>query len=90
MTETKTTPEIHAGDTALVVPGDPEQSVYRFTTLAAKRARQLQSGSRPKVAAGSRKVTKIAIEETRRGLVEYIDPETAPPLALEEETAADQ
>ena len=86
----KTTPETRAGDAALVVPRDPEESVYRFITLAAKRARQLQGGSRPKVVTASRKTTKIAVEETRRGFVEYIDPENAPPASEEEEPDSDQ
>ena len=90
MTDTKTTAEPHAGDTALVIPGDPELSVYRFIIVAAKRARQLQAGARPKVAPGLRKITKVAVEETRRGYVEYIDPENAPPASIEEEPASDQ
>jgi DNA-directed RNA polymerase subunit omega len=90
MAETKTTADPHAGDTALVIPGDPELSVYRFIIVAAKRARQLQAGARPKVAPGLRKVTKIAVEETRRGYIEYHDLETAPPASAEEEPAPDQ
>jgi hypothetical protein len=35
-------------------------------------------------------MTKIAVEETRRGYVEYIDPETAPPASTEEEPTSDQ
>ena len=29
------------------IPDDPDQSTYRFIIVAAKRARQLQSGHRP-------------------------------------------
>ena len=29
-----------------VIPDDPEQSVYRFIIVSAKRARQLQNGAR--------------------------------------------
>ena len=90
MSETKTTTDPHAGDTALVIPNDPELSVYRFITVAAKRARQLQAGARPKVAPGLRKMTKVAVEETRRGYVEYIDLENAPPTPTEEEPTSDQ
>ena len=72
----------------LAIPGDPEQSVYRFITVAARRARQLQAGARPKVPVLSRKMTRVAVDETRRGLIQFIDPETAPPP--EEEEATDQ
>ena len=72
-------------DSVLLIPGDTEQSVYRFITVAARRARQLQSGMRPKVPVLSRKMTRVAIEETRRGLVEYN--ETAKPEPPVEEPA---
>ncbi len=73
------------GDIVLAIPDDPEQSIYRFIIVAAKRARQLQSGARPKIQASVRKPTRIAVEETRRGLIPCIDPETAPPEPEEEE-----
>jgi len=72
------------GDTVLAIPEDPEQSVYRFIIVAAKRARQLQSGARPKIQAPVKKPTRIAVEETRRGLIECMDPETAPPPSEDE------
>ena len=63
------------------IPDDPEQSTYRFIIVSAKRARQLQSGSRPFLPTSSKKPTVIATEEVRRGLVKYdlITPEPAPP-----------
>lgn len=70
-------------DSVLLIPGDAEQSVYRFITVAAKRARQLQSGMRPKVPVLSRKLTRVAIEETRRGLVEYNETAKAEPPVQE-------
>ena len=79
MTDKKPSETQRPDESILAIPGDAEQSVYRFITVAAKRARQLQSGHRPKVAAANRKVTRIAVEETRRGLIEYVDPEKAPP-----------
>jgi DNA-directed RNA polymerase subunit omega len=61
------------------IPDDPDQSTYRFIIVAAKRARQLQSGHRPVLPTSSRKPTVIAMEEARRGLVKYELPmETAP------------
>jgi DNA-directed RNA polymerase omega subunit len=50
------------------IPDDPEQSTYRFIVVAAKRARQLQAGSRPFLPTSSKKPTVIAMEEVRRGL----------------------
>src|SRR5260370_15891397 len=45
------------------LPDDPEQSTYRFIIVAAKRARQLQSGHRPVLPTSSKKPTVIAMEE---------------------------
>ena len=53
------------------IPDDPESSTYRFIIVAAKRARQLQGGSRPVLPTASKKSTVIAMEEVRRGLVKY-------------------
>jgi len=55
------------------IPDDEEGSVYRFIIVAAKRARQLQSGARSFLPTTSRKPTVTAIEEVRRGLVKYED-----------------
>lgn len=61
------------------IPDDPEQGVYRFIIAAAKRARQLQAGARPLISTTSRKPTKIAMEEVRRGEVAAeIPPEEEP------------
>ena len=94
MTEDRFTPEVPAlPEDIIAIPGDPEQSIYRFIIVAAKRARQLQSGVRPKVHYPSKKMTRLAIEEARRGFVPFLDPETAPPAELEEgeeEPLADQ
>ena len=56
------------------IPDDPETSTYRFIIVAAKRARQLQAGSRSFLPTTSRKPTVTALEEVRRGLVKYEDP----------------
>jgi DNA-directed RNA polymerase subunit omega len=55
------------------IPDDPELSTYRFIIVAAKRARQLQSGSRPFLPTTSKKPTITAMEEVKRGLVKYED-----------------
>ena len=56
------------------LPDDNEQSTYRFIIVAAKRARQLQGGSRPVLPTAAKKPTVIAMEESRRGLVKYYLP----------------
>ncbi|MDQ6664575.1 MAG: DNA-directed RNA polymerase subunit omega [Acidobacteriota bacterium] len=60
------------------IPDDPDQSTYRFIIVAAKRARQLQGGSRPVLPTSSKKSTVIAMEEVRRGLVKYEIPAIVP------------
>ena len=69
------------------LPDDPEQSTYRFIIVAAKRARQLQSGARPVLPTSSKKPTVIATEEVRRGLVKYTltGPLVEEPLPVEPE-----
>jgi DNA-directed RNA polymerase subunit omega len=64
------------------IPDDPEQSTYRFIVVAAKRARQLQGGSRPFLPPSSKKPTVVAMEEVRRGFVKYelIAPEIIVPV----------
>ncbi len=57
-----------------VIPDDPEASAYRFIIVAAKRARQLQNGARSFLPTTSKKPTVMAMEEVRRGLVQYDDP----------------
>ena len=57
-----------------VIPDDPEASAYRFIIVAAKRARQLQTGARSMLPTTSKKPTVTAMEEVRRGLVQYHDP----------------
>jgi len=57
-----------------VIPDDPENSVYRFIIVSAKRARQLQNGARSFLPTTSKKPTVMAVEEVRRGLVQYNDP----------------
>jgi DNA-directed RNA polymerase subunit omega len=58
-------------NTHCTIPDDLEQSTYRFIIVASRRARQLQSGSRPVLPSSSKKPTIIAMEEVRRGLVKY-------------------
>lgn len=50
---------------------DKIDSKFRFILLAAKRARQIQAGSKPLVHTTSRKPTRIAQEELRAGVVGF-------------------
>jgi DNA-directed RNA polymerase subunit omega len=51
-------------------------SNYRYVLVAARRARQIQSGAKPLVQTQSRKPSKIAQEEVLAGKVSYTVPET--------------
>lgn len=48
-------------------------SNYRYVLVAARRARQLQSGSQPLVATHSAKACRVAQDELDAGLVGYQD-----------------
>jgi DNA-directed RNA polymerase subunit omega len=47
----------------LILPKDVD-SKFRFITVAAQRAKQLQAGAKPRVETRSRKPTRVAVEET--------------------------
>ena len=64
---------INRSNSQFALPDDGEQSTYRFIIVAAKRARQLQNGSRSFLPTTSRKATVTSMEEVRRGLVKYTD-----------------
>jgi DNA-directed RNA polymerase subunit omega len=67
-------PEVTRSNALNTIPDDPESSTYRFIIVAAKRARQLQNGARSFLPTTSRKPTIASMEEVRRGLVKYDDP----------------
>jgi len=46
-------------------------SKFRFITVAAQRAKQLQGGAKPRVETRSRKPTRVAVEETIAGTVSW-------------------
>ena len=54
----------------MFLPRDVE-SKFRFITVAAQRAKQLQSGAKPRVDTDSRKPTRVAVEETIAGTVSW-------------------
>ncbi len=51
-------------------------SNYRKILIAAKRAKQLMKGARPRVNLPDAKPTRIALEEVERGLIDF---ELTPP-----------
>ncbi len=51
-------------------------SNYRYILVAARRARQIQSGARPVISTASRKPCRIAQDEIRAGKVKWFIPET--------------
>ena len=53
-----------------ILPRDVD-SKFRFITVAAQRAKQLQGGAKPRVDTRSRKPTSIAVEETLAGTVSW-------------------
>ncbi len=57
-------------------------SNYRYILVAARRARQLQSGAPPVIDTGSRKPCRIAQDEIKAGKVKWMIPE-APKSAAE-------
>lgn len=50
-------------------------SKFRYILVAAKRARQLQSGARPLIQTPSKKTTRVAQQEVLAGLVPIEVPE---------------
>jgi DNA-directed RNA polymerase subunit omega len=50
-------------------------SNYRFILVAARRARQLQSGARPLISTISRKPCRIAQDELKAGKIKWFIPE---------------
>jgi DNA-directed RNA polymerase subunit omega len=54
---------------------DGFDSNYRYILVAARRARQLQSGARPLIETHSRKPCRVAQDEIRAGKVKWFIPE---------------
>jgi DNA-directed RNA polymerase subunit omega len=64
-------------------------SKYRYILVAARRARQIQSGANALVDTPSRKACRIARDEIQAGKVKYVvleKPATVPVVAAPEET----
>jgi len=66
--------------TQLILPKDVD-SKFRFITVAAQRAKQVQNGAKPRVESKTRKPTRVAIEEVLANAVSWEireDVKTAP------------
>lgn len=58
-------------------PNQAPESKFAFVVIAARRARQLQSGARPLVELPrARKPTRVAMEELTKGVLEFELPES--------------
>jgi DNA-directed RNA polymerase subunit omega len=66
--------------THLILPKDVD-SKFRFITVAAQRAKQLQNGAKPRIEVRSRKPTRIAMHEVLAGTVSWEIDEKAPVAA---------
>ena len=65
----------------LILPKNVD-SKFRFITVAAQRAKQVQNGAKPRVESKTRKPTRVAIEEVLANAVSWEireDVKTAPP-----------
>jgi DNA-directed RNA polymerase omega subunit len=68
-------------------------SKFRFVLVAAQRAEQLMRGARPKVDAGKRKPTRVAMQEVDSNLVDWDygpAPQPEPAAAVETPDAAEE
>lgn len=61
-------------------------SKFRFITVAAQRAKQIQNGAKPRVESRTRKSTRIAIQEVLAGAISWEIKEdgTKAPVEVEE------
>jgi DNA-directed RNA polymerase subunit omega len=70
--------------THVTLPKDLD-SKFRFITVAAQRAKQLQNGAKPRVATRSVKATRVAMHEVLAGTVSWEFKAEEAPAAAEEE-----
>jgi DNA-directed RNA polymerase subunit omega len=54
----------------IILPKDVD-SKFRFITVAAQRAKQVQNGAKPRVESKTRKPTRVAIEEVLANAVSW-------------------
>ena len=69
----------------LILPKEVD-SKFRFITVAAQRAKQLQNGAKPRVEMKSRKPTRVAMQEVLANAVSWeVKSADVPPPAPPEE-----
>ena len=73
--------------THLILPKEVD-SKFRFITVSAQRAKQLQNGAKPRVESRSRKSTRIAMEEVLAEAVSWELREDPKAAAAKSEPAA--
>ena len=56
--------------THLILPKEVD-SKFRFITVAAQRAKQIQNGAKPRVEVKTRKATRVAIEEVLANAISW-------------------
>lgn len=67
----------------LILPKEVD-SKFRFITVAAQRAKQLQNGAKPRVDARSRKPTRVAMQEVLANAISWEVRDEAPkPVPLD-------
>jgi DNA-directed RNA polymerase subunit K/omega len=74
-------PQSEARSTEARAQVPPIESRFMFVDVAALRAKQLRRGALPRVSGSHdvpHKLERLAMEEVRRGLVEYATPERKP------------
>lgn len=64
-------------------------SKFRFVLVAARRAEQLVRGARARVDLPNQKQTRVAMEEVRRGLVDWTPGRGAASASADESDSAD-
>jgi len=77
----ETAPEAAPAAAPVIEPVEPPKSRFLFVDVAALRAKQLRRGARPRLDPSGPmplKPERIAMEETRRGLVPWELPEFKP------------
>ncbi len=55
-----------------MVPHGDMDSKFRYVIIASKRAKQLLMGAEPKIKSKSRSLIRIAQEEVKKGLIDYV------------------
>jgi len=70
--------------THVIMPRDVD-SKFRFITVAAQRAKQIQNGAKPRVETKSRKPTRIAMREVLAGAISWEVKADEPPASPLEE-----